>query len=156
MLYFVGKYNSLPAYIYQWRIPDFPLGGPPSHGGGHRPLTRVLFSKNTCKNKRIGSIGGWGACAGGAPLGSANELLQYYYQSITVTQFTHHVICSFLTILALCVKLPSVLSRMSEPAADSSIDFILHGARYRIFHKLWAVIQTLVVSPDGKTLMTIF
>ena len=44
--------------------PGFPMRGW-THWGGHGPLTQVLFGKNVCKNKRIGSHRG--ACARHAP-----------------------------------------------------------------------------------------
>ena len=46
--------------------PGFPVGG-----GGRAPVAGgqgALFTENVCKNKRIGSHGGGGACAGHAPL----------------------------------------------------------------------------------------
>ena len=51
----------------QLQIQDFPLGGGcRAIGGGHRPPTHVLFSKNVCENERIGSHWG-GAHTSGAP-----------------------------------------------------------------------------------------
>ena len=44
--------------------PGFSVGGG-AKPGGRQPLTRVLFGKNLCENKRIGS--GWGAHASGTP-----------------------------------------------------------------------------------------
>ena len=36
----------------QWRIQDFPIGGAPTHWGGHQPLTHTLFGENVCENER--------------------------------------------------------------------------------------------------------
>ena len=42
--------------------PGFPVGGV-DRLGGCGPPTRVLFGENVCKNERIGSRRGGGACA---------------------------------------------------------------------------------------------
>ena len=73
LLSFMIPMQACHLFIYFYKFvlfsvadPGFPIGGAPSRWEGHRPPMRVLFSKNVCENKRIGSRGGEGEGGGSA------------------------------------------------------------------------------------------